>query len=126
MRLGRVLMTFGVAAILAGGGLLTPWALAEMPGSDMAGMVGSAKTAPDHEALAAQYDKDAAEAKANAEMHRKMGAAYKGQPAVTGGKAVGASAMPQHCDSLAKSFDEQAAMYEKMAATERELAKSAK
>jgi hypothetical protein len=32
--------------------------------------------------------------------------------------------MPQHCESIAKSFDEQAKMYNAMATTERELAKA--
>src|SRR5262245_35137324 len=92
----------------------------------MDAMISGAKTAADHEALAAQYEKEAAAAKAKADEHRRMGEAYKGQPAVTGGKAAGVSAMPGHCDSLAKSYDEQAQMYTSMAAGERELAKGAK
>jgi hypothetical protein len=99
---------------------------AAQPAKSMDAMISGAKTAADHEALAVQYDKDAADAKAKAVEHRKMGEAYKGQPAVTGGKAAGVSAMPQHCDSLAKSYDEQAQMYGGMAAAERELAKAAK
>jgi hypothetical protein len=92
----------------------------------MDAMISSAKTAADHEALAAQYDKDAAAAKASAAEHRKMGEAYKGQPAVSGGKGAGISAMPEHCDSLVKSYEDQAQMYTAMAAAERELAKAAK
>jgi len=99
---------------------------AAQPAKSMDAMISGAKTAADHEALAAQYDKDAADAKAKAAEHRKMGEAYKGQPAVTGGKAAGVSAMPQHCDSLSKSYDEQAQMYTAMASAERELAKVAK
>jgi hypothetical protein len=96
------------------------------PAKTMDAMITGAKTAADHEALAAQYDKDAADAKAKASEHLKMGAAYKGQPAVTGGKAAGVSAMPEHCERLAKSFDEQAQMYTDMATAERALAKGAK
>jgi hypothetical protein len=55
-----------------------------------------------------------------------MGAAYKGQPAVTGGKVAGISAMPEHCEKLAKSYDEQAQMYTAMATAERALAKATK
>jgi len=90
---------------------------------DWAARVQAAKTKADHEALASQYAKQAESAKADAATHRKMGEAYKGQPATSGGKSTGVSAMPQHCDKLAKSFEEQATMYEAMAATERELAK---
>ena len=96
------------------------------PAKSMDAMITGAKTAADHEALAAQYDKDAADAKAKAAEHVKMGAAYKGQPAVTGGKVAAASTMPDHCDKLAKSYEEQAQMYTSMAAGERELAKAAK
>ena len=99
---------------------------AAQPAKSMDAMISGAKTAADHEALAVQYDKDAADAKAKAAEHRKMGEAYKGQPAVSGGKGAGASAMPQHCDSLAKSYDEQAQMYSGMASAERELAKAPK
>src|SRR5262245_48519941 len=96
------------------------------PGKTMDAMISSAKTAADHEALAAQYDKDAADAKAKASEHLKMGAAYKGQPAVTGGKVAAASGMPEHCEKLVKSFEDQAQMYTAMATAERELAKAAK
>jgi hypothetical protein len=88
----------------------------------MADMVNNAKTAADHEALAAMYDKEAAAAKERAGEHQQMARSYK---SITG-KGTGAGAMPQHCASLVKSFQEQAAMYEKMAATEREEAKGAK
>jgi len=96
------------------------------PTPTMDTMITGAKTAADHEALAAQYDRNAADAKTKAAEHVKMGAAYKGQAAVTGGKVAAASAMPGHCEKLAKSFEDQAQMYTSMAAGERELAKAAK
>jgi hypothetical protein len=99
---------------------------AAQPAKPMDAMISAAKTAAEHEALAAQYDKDAADAKAKAAEHRRMGEAYKGQPAVASGKGTGVSAMPQHCANLVKSYDEQAQMYTAMAAAERELAKAAK
>lgn len=45
---------------------------------------------------------------------------------MTGGKVAAVSAMPQHCERLATSYDEQAGMYTAMAGGERELAKAAK
>src|SRR5262245_58471496 len=94
------------------------------PAASRDAMVSAAKTAADHEALAAQYDKDAADAKAKAAEHTKMAAAYRGQPAVTGGKTIGVSAMHEHCENLAKSNEQQAQMYTAMAAAERALAKA--
>jgi len=108
-------------AVLAGIG--TPVATAA---DDLAAQVTAAKTAADHEALAAEYDKKAAAAKAEAALHRKMGEAYKGVTATAIGKSPTVSAMPQHCEKLAARFEEEAKMYETMAATERELAKTAK
>jgi hypothetical protein len=87
-------------------------------------LVSGAKTAADHDALASRYDQQAEAASAKAREHRSMGQAYKSYSGGKGG--TGASAMPQHCESLAKSFDEQARMYGTMAAVERELAKRAK
>jgi hypothetical protein len=118
--------TMVALAVVAAALCLPAGRTSAQPAKTMDAMITGAKTAADHEALAAQYDKDAADAKAKAAEHRNMGEAYKGQPAVTGGKAAGASAMPQHCASLAKSYDEQAQMYTAMAAGERELAKAAK
>jgi hypothetical protein len=122
MRLARMLTTCAVAATMFSAAVPTRWAWSEMAGHDMADMVKNAKTAADHEALAAMYDKEAADAKENAAFHQQMAQSYKSNM----GKGTGASAMPQHCASLAKSFEQQAAMYEKMAATEREDAKRAK
>ena len=122
MRLGRMLTTLVIVAALFGTTQPTRWAWAEMAGQSMSDMVKNAKTAADHEALAAMYDKEAATAKEQAAAHQKMAQSYKSNS----GKGTGASAMPQHCASLVKTFQEQAAMYEKMAATEREEAKRAK
>jgi hypothetical protein len=121
MRPGRK-VTFAVAVVICSTMLPAGWARAQMAGHEMADMVKQAKTAADHEALAAQYDKDAADAKERAAEHRQMAQSYKSNM----GKGTGASAMPQHCANLAKFFDQQAAMYTKMAATEREDAKRAK
>src|SRR4030095_15067836 len=87
-------------------------------------LISGAKTAADHDALASRYDQQAEGAAAKAREHRSMGQAYKSYLGGKGG--TGASAMPQHCESLAKSFDEQARMYASMAAAQRALAKMAK
>jgi hypothetical protein len=122
--LARNLVLLTVVTVVAAVTIPTPSAATEHEG--MTQMVQAAKTAADHEALATQYDKRATEAKALAAEHRKMGDAYKGQPAAAGDKAAGVSAMPQHCEKLAEGYDQQAQMYATMAATERELAKAVK
>src|SRR5262245_13817136 len=116
-----------VALVVIGAALCLPAGRTSgQPAKTMDAMITGAKTAADHEALAAQYDKDAADAKAKAAEHLKMGAAYKGQAAVTGGKVAAASSMPEHCERLAKSFEDEAQMYTDMATAERALAKAAK
>jgi hypothetical protein len=133
MRRGTMLTAFAIAAAMFIAAPPTWRAYAEMAGrphsewrkappGDMAEMVKNAKTAADHEALAAQYDKAAADAKEHAATHRQMAQSYKSNL----GRGTGASAMPQHCANLSKSFEQEAAMYQKMAATEREEAKKAK
>lgn len=89
---------------------------------DMATMIENAKTAADHEQIAAMYDKQAAEAKKQAEMHRRMEKSY----------SVGAAAgkgtptpLPQHCAALAKHYDEVAQEDATLAAAHREMAKAA-
>ena len=91
--------------------------------ADMLKQVQSAKTPADHEAIAKQYDADAAQATASATMHRKMGEAYKGQVATSSGKGAGISAMPEHCESLAKNFDADSEQFKSMAQTHRALAR---
>ena len=87
----------------------------------MMDMIGSAKTAADHEAIASQYDRDAAAAKAKAEEHRKMAAEYRKM----GGPAVKAQ-LPEHCEGLAVQFEGEAKEFAAMAQAHRDLAKAAK
>jgi hypothetical protein len=104
-----MLTTLAVAAMMISTVLPASLAGAQMTGQSMADMVKNAKTAADHEALAAMYDKEAANAKEMAAAHEKMAQSYKSFT----GKGTGASAMPQHCASLVKSFQGEAAMYER-------------
>ena len=89
---------------------------------DMEQMVASAKTAADHENLAKQYEAEAAEARANAEMHQKMAEAYRKQ----GGAIVLKLHFDQHCDGLVRNFKSEADEYDALAKAEREMAKEMK
>ena len=91
---------------------------------DLSTMIERAKTPADHEAIAARYEKQAAEAKKEAEIHRKMEKSYS-----VGGGAGGkgtATALPQHCAALAKHYDELAEEYTTLAKAHRDMAKPAK
>lgn len=91
---------------------------------DMATMIEGAKTAADHEAIAAQYDKQAAEAKKQAELHRKMEKSYA-TGSFAGGK-VSPTPLPQHCAALAKHYESIAQEDTTLAAAHRAMAKAAK
>ncbi len=79
----------------------------------------AAKTAADHEAIADEYTKEAAEAEANAAAHDKMAASYKG-----GGK-LGQFHAEQHCKSIADRYRAQAKDLKALAAAHRAQAKAA-
>jgi hypothetical protein len=91
--------------------------------TDIAQKVQAAKTPADHEAIAKYYDGQAAEARKKAAEHKRMGDSYRGSST---GKAGSPSSMPYHCDALSKAFESQAAEYEGMAQTHRDLAKAVK
>jgi outer membrane murein-binding lipoprotein Lpp len=81
----------------------------------------AAQTRADHEALAASYDKEAADARAAAVNHRKMAKSYLNyQPGRGGGN------MTAHCNSVAGSYDRIATEYDGMAIMHRQLASQAK
>lgn len=91
---------------------------------DLTTMIEKAKTAADHEAIAARYDKQAADAKKEADIHRKMEKSY-GTSAAGGAKGT-TTALPQHCAALAKHYDGLAQEYATLAAAHRDMAKGAK
>jgi len=85
----------------------------------MPDMITAAKTSADHERLAAMYEREAKAAKAKADEHAKMAAAYR----KAGGLFVEKLHFDQHCDALVKSYASQAEDFEAMAKAEREAAK---
>jgi hypothetical protein len=118
----------GLGAVVVGIGLLAlPLVqppLARAADDDLSAMIEKAKTAADHEAIATRYDKQSADAKKEADIHRKMEKSYG--VAAGGGTKGGATALPQHCAALAKHYDGLAAEYATLAAAHRDMAKAAK
>lgn len=80
-------------------------------------MIANAKTPADHEAIAACYDQEAAEAKKNAALHRNTADTYR---KLNISKPVG---MAQMCDGVAAMWSSIAAADTKLASAQRELAK---
>jgi hypothetical protein len=121
MRIRRTLLGIAGAALLATLSLPATSARADEH-DDIVQKIESAKTPADHDALAAHYTKMAADAKKQADRHRRMAKTYGAGPSA--GKGTWA-AFPQHCTNLAKDLDSEATEYEAMAAAHRELAKTA-
>ena len=84
--------------------------------------IAAAKTAADHEAIAACFDDKAKAAQAGVDEHTKMAEAYR----QFGGAPVEKLGLPTYCDAFVRTLDAVAKTYEKMAAAHRELAKSVK
>ncbi|MBI2963414.1 MAG: hypothetical protein HYY35_06645 [Deltaproteobacteria bacterium] len=109
------------------GGVLLSLALAAPLLTSQAGehreveeMIAEAKTAADHEAIAAHFDGQAKEARAAAEYHRKMIASYKKM----GGPAIEKWHLDQHCEWIAKGYERAARESDRLAVAHREMAKA--
>jgi type III secretory pathway component EscR len=88
--------------------------------ANVAELTATAKTAADHEALAAYYRKEAKEASANAEFHENMLQRWNAAP----GKQS-FNAMKPHCQRLIDAYQEAAESYEALAKLHTQLAKEA-
>lgn len=82
---------------------------------DLDKMIASAKTAADHEAIAAEYEKRATAATADSGQHDEMEAAYK----KAGGALIAKQHIDAHCAALGK-------LYKKIAKENALLAKAHK
>jgi hypothetical protein len=85
-------------------------------------MIEMAKTAADHDKLAAHYEQEAKAAKAKAQEHTEMAEAYR----KAGGPLIEKLHFDQHCDALVKSYTSMADEFEALAKAERESAKETK
>jgi hypothetical protein len=117
MRTG-IMLAAVLAAVLA---LATMQARA----ADCSGLdakISAAKTAAEHEAIAACYDTMAKDTQARLAEHQRMRAAY----AKAGGAATGKFDMVKHCDHVIGTLQDDAKMYEEMAKAHRQMAKDVK
>jgi len=81
----------------------------------------SADTPAAHEALAAEYEKEAATAREEAAKHRKMADAYASSVSYGKVKHGGRSAMKQHCERLAEHYEASAKEADALAKMHRDL-----
>jgi hypothetical protein len=123
--MGKILRFIPVAllAVFVTSARLTPVAtLSAGEEADLDKMISSAKTAADHEAIAAEYERRAAAAKAKSEEHLEMGAAYK----KIGGAVIEKQHIDTHCDTLADLYKKIAKENEVLANAQKAMAKEAK
>jgi len=86
---------------------------------DMAAKIASAKTTADHEAIAAEYTRQADEARGKAEKHDKMGKSYTGA-------LKEKLHLDEHCKTIADGYRRTAKELDAVAAAHREQAKQSK
>jgi hypothetical protein len=89
---------------------------------DITAMLANAKTAADHQAIATYYDQQAAAAKENAALHKRMLDIVKKQ----GTAPLAKWHMDTHCESLIQKYESAAKDYTEMANAHREMAKDVK
>jgi hypothetical protein len=118
MRTGFVLATL-LALVMALP--TTRAAAADCSGIDA--KISAAKTAADHDAIAACYDEMAKDALAKVAEHKKMAEKYS--MASIGNQAT-KTHFHQHCETLIRSYESEAKEYTALAAAHRQMAKSAK
>jgi hypothetical protein len=123
MKKMAVMKRLATGALLSGAALLLMSACAPVGKMthDMDTMILKATTKADHEALATHYEEEAKALQAKAADHRRMGQAY----AKSGGYAVAKGNLPQHCESLAATYEKAAGENVELAKQHRQLAQGA-
>lgn len=115
--LRRVVLGASLALVLAGCA-----SSPTTPSPEIAQRIATAQTRADHESLATYYTQEASRARDVSALHRRMAASYQARPSGERGSA----SMVAHCNSLAKSYEDNVATYEGMAAAHRQMAAQAK
>jgi hypothetical protein len=85
------------------------------------GQIAAARTAADHEVIAASYDAEAKAAEAKAAEHELMAKAYQGAVGMKGSR----DALMSHCNRLGANYRAAAKEYRSLATEHRAMAKTA-
>jgi hypothetical protein len=111
-----MLSAAAVALMLSGGA----WAATDVV---TPAQIEAAKTAADHEAIAAAYDKEAADLEAKAKDHMSMDKAYRSMS--VGKKGTAHVSMSAHCQKLVAQYTAAAEENRQLAQEHRAMAKAA-
>ncbi|MFQ5479543.1 MAG: hypothetical protein ACE5E4_13120, partial [Candidatus Binatia bacterium] len=85
-------------------------------------LIGAPASTERHHQLAEVYERKAADARAQAGRHVSMAASYRSKAAEASGEEAKLSLlMVDHCQALARDFEDDAARYEAMAANHRAM-----
>jgi len=121
----RLLLLGGLVALALGIGTTTLVSPVWGQGQDINDMIAKAKSPADHEAIAAYYDKEAAEAEAKAQEHKKMAETYtKLRPDHPASVEGHLKPLPAHCMAEVKYYEGIATENRALAAAHRKIAKS--
>jgi hypothetical protein len=118
----RLLLLCTLVALVLGVGSTTLVSSAWGQAQDIDDMIAEAKSPADHEAIAAYYDKQAAEAEAEAEQHKKMADTYAKLRPDAPAKAT-YKPLSGHCRAEAKYYEGIATENRALAAAHRKMAK---
>jgi hypothetical protein len=110
------ILSAGVTAVMLSGSAWAADAAMVTPAQ-----IAAAKTPADHEAIAAAYDKEAAQLESMAREHSEMAVAYRAGS--LGNKGANPHAMATHCDKLTQEFKAAAQENRDLAAAHRQMAK---
>lgn len=117
----RKIGTLALVAVMATGLALPNFRAAAADEMNIEQRISTAKTAADHEAIAAYYEEQAKAARAKVEQHKRMSADYK-----KAGGSIAKTHLHEHCDGLVAIYNSAAKQYDALAATHRQMAKAAK
>ncbi len=113
----RTILVLGLGLVLLGGIAAVPNQRAFAQDENIEQMIEKARTPADYEAIAAYYDKKAAEAQQQLEWHEKLYQTYKENPRL--------STLQMHCHRLIRLYKEQLKEDRMTADQYRQMAKKA-
>ena len=121
----KATLWLSVLGILASGVLLSADEHGLLSKSELKALIGSAKTAQDHERVAQHFDAKAEQLEAEAKEHEELAAQYKANPSGHETKHPMSGQTAGHCQMFADDFQKAAQRARQMAADHRAMAKPA-
>lgn len=114
---------FSMLAILMAGTSLQAGDSGLLSKQDLNALIGSAKTAQDHERLARHFDAKAIELEAESKEHRELAAKYRANPTMHESKHPMSAETAGHCQYFADDLHKASERARQMANDHRQMAK---